>query len=155
MISIQISDNLLEAQGLAPVKPEIIENAAWETLKHQQPAGEVDLTIVLTDDNQLKELNREFMEIDAPTDVLSFPSGELDLDSGNLYLGDVIISYPRALEQAQAAGHQVDAELELLTVHGVLHLLGYDHADEEDKARMWSAQDEILALLSARRAQMG
>ena len=155
MISIQISDNLLDAQGLAPVKPEIIENTAWETLKHQQPAGEVDLTIVLTDDNQLKELNREFMEIDAPTDVLSFPSGELDLDSGNLYLGDVIISYPRAMEQAQAAGHQVDAELELLTVHGVLHLLGYDHADEEDKARMWSAQDEILALLSARRAQMG
>lgn len=155
MINLQISELLVDEQGNAPIQPELMENAARETLMHQHPAGQVELTIVLTNDNQMQELNQEFMGIDAPTDVLSFPSGELDLDSGNLYLGDVIISYPRALAQAQVAEHQVDAELELLVVHGVLHLLGHDHGEEDDKVRMWSAQDEILSLLSADRKQSG
>ena len=79
-----------------------------------------------------------------PTDVLSFPASETDPDTGASYIGDILISIPRAQAQADAAGHPLEAEVQLLVVHGVLHLLGYDHADAEEKALMWKAQAEIL-----------
>jgi probable rRNA maturation factor len=75
-------------------------------------------------------------------------------ETGRYYLGDVIISYPRALEQSAAAGHTVQDELQLLVVHGVLHLLGHDHATEEEKARMWADQQEILAGLGVRLSRL-
>jgi probable rRNA maturation factor len=103
-----------------------------------------DVTILLTDDSQLHELNQQYLGVDAPTDVLSFPSGETDPDTGEAYLGDVIISIPRAKAQATAAGHKLEAEVQLLVIHGVLHLLGYDHAEAEGRARMWAAQDRAL-----------
>ena len=103
-----------------------------------------DLTIVLTDDAQLHKLNQEYLGIDAPTDVLSFPASETDPETARRYLGDILISVPRAEEQARAAGHVLEAEVQLLVVHGTLHLLGYDHAEVDEKARMWKAQAEIL-----------
>jgi probable rRNA maturation factor len=124
---------------------DVIEKAALAVLAHQAAPQPVDLTIQLTDDQQLHHLNRDFLGVDAPTDVLSFPAGETDPETGLLYLGDIAISVPRALVQAEAAGHDLQAELQLLTVHGVLHLLGHDHADLEEKAQMWQAQAEILA----------
>ncbi len=78
---------------------------------------------------------------------MSFPSGELDLDTGNHYLGDIIISYPQAEAQALSGGHTPSIEIELLVVHGVLHLLGYDHAEEDQEQDMWAAQAEILRAL--------
>jgi probable rRNA maturation factor len=102
------------------------------------------LTIVLTDDEQLHALNREYLDIDAPTDVLSFPASEKDPETARRYLGDILISIPRAEAQAQAAGHALEAEVQLLVVHGTLHLLGYDHAEAEGKARMWKVQAEVL-----------
>ena len=108
---------------------------------------DVDITIILTDDAQIHELNKQYRGIDAPTDVLSFPSGDTDPDSNRLYLGDVVISYPRAQAQGEAGGHPVEAELQLLVVHGVLHLSGYDHVEEQGKSRMRAAQAEILVLL--------
>ena len=114
-------------------------------LAHQSADG--DLTIVLTDDIQLHELNQEYLGIDAPTDVLSFPASETDPETARRYLGDILISVPRAKEQARTAGHALDAEVQLLTVHGTLHLLGYDHAEAEEKTRMWKAQAEILERL--------
>jgi probable rRNA maturation factor len=122
-----------------------LEQAASAALDHVTAKG--DLTVVLTDDAQLHDLNRQFLGIDAPTDVLSFPSGEIDPETGAPYLGDVLISVPRAQEQATAKGHALQAELSLLVVHGVLHLLGYDHADVADKQTMWQAQATILARL--------
>lgn len=106
-----------------------------------------DMTIVLTDDAQLHELNREYLGVDAPTDVLSFPASETDPETGAVYLGDILISIPRATQQAQAAGHPVEAEVQLLVVHGTLHLLGHDHAEAQEKARMWKAQDEVMSRL--------
>ncbi len=79
-----------------------------------------------------------------PTDVLSFPASETDPETGTSYLGDILVSIPRAEAQAQAAGHPLEAEVQLLVVHGVLHLLGYDHANPEEKSRMWAAQAEVL-----------
>jgi probable rRNA maturation factor len=127
------------------LEPELLERAALTVLEHQSRDG--DLTIVLTDDGQLQELNREYLDIDAPTDVLSFPASETDPETARHYLGDILISIPRAEQQARTAGHNLEAEAQLLTVHGTLHLLGYDHAEDEDKTRMWKAQAEILERL--------
>jgi probable rRNA maturation factor len=125
--------------------PEALERAALVVLAHQ--STDADLTIVLTDDAQLQGLNRDYLGIDAPTDVLSFPASETDPETGRRYLGDILISLPRAEEQAHAAGHSLEAEAQLLAVHGTLHLLGYDHAGAAEKARMWKAQAEILERL--------
>lgn len=127
-----------------PVDDKVLKNAAETALRFLDQSPDLDLSIVVSDDARLRELNRSYLGIDKPTDVLAFPSGDMDIDSGNLYLGDVIISYARALVQAQDAGHSIECELQLLIVHGVLHLLGYDHTEEEDKEAMWSIQGEIL-----------
>lgn len=116
-------------------------------LTHEGKAEQTDLSIVIDDDDRLQELNSQFLGIDSPTDVLSFPSGEIDPESGEPYLGDIIISFPRAMAQATEAGHSPLAEVQLLLVHGVLHLLGYDHAENEEKEAMWEAQNTILEQL--------
>jgi probable rRNA maturation factor len=126
------------------VSEALLEQTAQAVLTHQSASLNSELTIVLTGDETLHDLNLQFMGVDAPTDVLSFPSGEPDPETGEIYLGDILISYPRAEAQAAQGGHPITAELQLLTVHGILHLLGHDHADEEEKARMWAAQGEIL-----------
>ena len=126
--------------------PSILERAANAAL-HQQCAPDVDLSLVLTGDSQIQALDRDFLKKDVPTDVLSFPSSETDPETGRLYLGDIIISVPQAEAQSVAAGHSLEAELSLLVVHGILHLLGHDHAGVRDKARMWAAQSEVLTIL--------
>ena len=125
----------------------LLERAARFTLDLKPDSAKADMTIVLTDDSQLHELNLEFLNVDAPTDVLSFPAYETDPETGTAYLGDILISIPRAMQQAQAAGHPVEAEVQLLVVHGTLHLLGHDHAEAQEKARMWKAQAEVMSRL--------
>ena len=141
-IHLQVSEEVV-----SPVEPEIVLQAAEVALQAVDRI-EAELTIVLTDDEQLHQLNLQYLGIDAPTDVLSFPSDFIDPDTGSPYLGDILISIPRLLAQAAEAGHPVQDELRLLTVHGVLHLLGYDHAEEAEQARMWALQTDILARLS-------
>ncbi len=151
-IHIQVSDDIQ-----SPVESEVVLHAAQAALQaaaEATPQGtafapEAELTLVLTDDEQLHQLNLEFLGIDAPTDVLSFPADFIDPDSQSPYLGDILISIPRLLSQAEEAGHSALDEIRLLTVHGVLHLLGYDHAEEAEKARMWALQTEILARLGS------
>lgn len=127
----------------------ILKEAAEATLK----TGEWDelpaVTIVLGDDDYLLELNHQFMGIDQPTDVLSFYIAETNPEDGSFYLGDVAISLNRAKSQADTGNHSIEDELCLLVVHGVLHLLGYDHASAEEKKQMWSAQARILHLLGS------
>jgi probable rRNA maturation factor len=127
--------------------PALIERAVHLALKHQKEALEVDVSVVLTDSYRLQKLNRDYLGIDAPTDVLSFPASESDPETGARYLGDILISVPYARKSARKAGHSPEAELQLLVVHGVLHLLGHDHAKLREKARMWKAQREILTQL--------
>ena len=127
--------------------PGLLEKASQTAIQEVDPGQETDVTLVITDDAQVQELNRQFREIDDTTDVLSFPSGEVDLDTGKPYLGDIIISYPQALTQALRAGHPVETELQLLAVHGVLHLLGFDHLDEVEKNQMWAMQEKALKKL--------
>jgi probable rRNA maturation factor len=125
---------------------DILEQATNMALLHQS-APEADLTLVLTGDAQIQALNNEFLGTNAPTDVLSFPSCETNPENGRRYLGDIIISVPKAEAQSIAAGNTLEAELSLQVVHGVLHLLGHDHANEEEKTKMWTAQTEILTRL--------
>jgi probable rRNA maturation factor len=125
----------------------LLERAAVLTLETESADLDSALTIVLTDDAQLHELNRDYLGVDAPTDVLSFPADEEDPEMGIRYLGDILISIPRAKKQAKAAGHPLEAEVQLLVVHGTLHLLGHDHAKVREKARMWKAQAEVMSKL--------
>ena len=139
MIDVFVADEFQPA-----VNTETLSNAALQTLHHQGRLDEVEMTVLIEVDERLRELNLQFRGLNAATDVLSFPADEFDPDTGLRYLGDIIISYPTAEAQAQAAGVSVEAELQLLVIHGVLHLLGHDHADPEEKARMWAAQKAIL-----------
>lgn len=147
MIHLMVSDPFLDQVDLQK-----LEQAAVAVLNHEEIDPASDLTLVVEDDAYLQALNKDYLGIDAPTDVLSFPAGEgeIDPETGRPYLGDIILSYPRALEQASAAGHPPLNEMQLLVVHGVLHLLGHDHAEAEEKAQMWAAQQAILDRLGVR-----
>jgi len=123
------------------------------------------VTVVVVDNAQVQQLNRDYRGVDAPTDVLSFAGQEGDAalalpdelaDEMAAYLGDIIIAYPYCAAQAARFGVTVAAELRLMAVHGTLHLLGYNHDSAEAEAAMWARQEEILARfgdrgLSARR----
>jgi len=121
--------------------------AAEAAINHLQDAEKLELTLALSSNERVQEMNLAYLGVDSPTDVLSFPAGDTNPESGNTYLGDVIIAVPQAITQATAAGHPLEDELALLTVHAVLHLLGFDHADEAEKTRMWAAQHHILSTL--------
>ena len=108
-----------------------------------------EISVSFVDNDQIQEMNRQYRNIDAPTDVLSFPMGEngeydVNHETGAKILGDIVISLDKALAQAMEYGHSPVRELSFLTVHGVLHLLGYDHMEPEDAAQMYSRQEEIL-----------
>jgi probable rRNA maturation factor len=135
---------LIEIPETLPISidPAFIEEAAQASLQSGGAHHSADLTIVLTDDAQIHQLNLQFLGLDTPTDVLSFPTGAVDPDTDRPYLGDVIISVERA--QAQALDHPLEDELRLLVVHGVLHLLGHDHAEQAEKKTMWRIQREVL-----------
>lgn len=118
------------------------------------------LGALLTDNEGIRELNREYRNIDSATDVLSFPMNELtpgefdagecerDMDTGRIVLGDMAFSLERCAAQGEEFGHGFDHELMYLTVHSVLHLLGYDHVDEgEMKKQMRAREKEIMATL--------
>ena len=122
-----------------------VELAANAALKHENAESRF-LSVVLTTDENIHEYNREYRSVDRPTDVLSFPADEGDdlLAPPDGFLGDIMISIPRAREQAKALGHSTEREILFLTVHGVLHLLGYDHMRPEDEQIMFPVQRSIV-----------
>lgn len=109
------------------------------------------MSIVLTHDQELRDLNRAYRGIDKPTDVLSFEGGDVyrtaAAQDNPHNLGDIIVSMDQCSINAQRAGHDEDDELALLIVHGTLHLVGFDHMNKVDKARMWSVQKWALIAL--------
>lgn len=137
-------------------------SAIRATLQHQC-VGQATVTLVIADDPDVQQLNRDFRGIDAPTDVLSFPNDafadeeELDaahfvvpselLEEETTYLGDLIIALPYTQRQAQKQQRDLQSELCLLAIHGTLHLLGFDHASEAEEAEMWAIQNSILTSL--------
>jgi len=132
----------------ACAEPKAIRQAAERTLRLQGVAEPCELVVLVTDDETVRKLNQRHRHVDAPTDVLAFPdvAGGPFVDAPGLprYLGDVIVSFPRARAQATESAGDVCGELQLLVVHGVLHLLGYDHQTEAGRASMWRAQQMVL-----------
>ena len=114
------------------------------------------VSVMLTDDEGIHSVNREFRNVDRPTDVLSFPMNELtpgafdpdacerDMDTGAVLLGDMMLSVPRCAAQGEELGHGYERELKYLTVHSVLHLLGYDHVDEGEMKRAMRAREKAI-----------
>lgn len=125
----------------------LLVTATRTTLAQQgSPAGE--LTVLLTDDARMAVLNETHRKMAGPTDVLSFPTGNSpSIPDLPHYFGDIAISLAHARVQAAAGGHSIQEELQLLVVHGTLHLLGHDHAETKQKSRMWAAQGEVLEAL--------
>jgi probable rRNA maturation factor len=129
--------------------------AARETLIHEAAMDGSALTILLADDEYLRRLNLQYRGDDGSTDVLSFPAGEAMPGTYeiSLYLGDIAISVEHAARQAADKGHDTTAELQLLAIHGVLHLLGYDHTDQVKKTNMWRSQEAVLRILGLEKIQ--
>jgi probable rRNA maturation factor len=146
----------------AQINAETIEQAIIVTLQLAEAdpvliqEGSVALTI--TDNEIVQQLNLQYLGIDAPTDVLSFenvPDADFpEVETGmSRHLGDIVIAYPVAEAQAASAGHAPMAEVTLLTVHGALHLLGFDHDTPERKEAMWAVQQQIMARLGLAHVQ--
>ncbi len=126
----------------------IIYNATLTTLKAHDSA-ECEVSILLTDDAEIQVLNHQYRHIDGPTDVLAFAMREgIGGDLNPQLLGDLVISVPTAQRQSIAHGHSLDIELAVLSVHGTLHLLGYDHQSPEQAEIMFEKQAELLRLIS-------
>lgn len=142
MILIIVQENFREL-----VADQILTSAAEAVLLECEVLDSPSLLVRITDDEELKSLNLQYRGINKTTDVLSFPADFTDPDLESRYLGDIVISYSRAEKQAQKRGHFIEAELQLLVIHGVLHLLGYDHGELKEKEEMWSIQSRILGKL--------
>jgi probable rRNA maturation factor len=132
-----------------PVDRQRLEGAVMAVLAAHTNASSGSLTVVITDNEAVAALNRQFRGIDAPTDVLSFPADAppVEIPGEPAYLGDLVIAFPYALAQAAREGHDLQDSLALLVVHGILHLLGYDHDTAENRAAMWKAQENALCEL--------
>lgn len=154
----ETSHVLTEAQN------QLIDQVIEATLDHQECPYETQISLTIVELDEIQALNKEYREIDKATDVLSFPLIDypapadfhlivdnedgadeyFDYDSGELMLGDIVIAYDKIKEQAEEYGHSFERELGFLIVHSMLHLLGYDHMNEEEETVMFALQDEIL-----------
>jgi|HigsolmetaAR204D_1030405.scaffolds.fasta_scaffold04183_3 probable rRNA maturation factor len=150
-----------EIEPISAELQELLIRCLREAAALENVDGEVVVTLV--NNERIHELNREYRGVDRPTDVLSFAmnepgEGEMDIyidesefDEYPNMLGDIVISLPKAKEQAEEYGHSLERELGFLAVHGFLHLLGYDHGTAEEEKEMFSRQEEVLAKVGLKR----
>lgn len=147
---------------------ELLKRVMEECLDYEDCPYEAEISLLLTDNEEIREINKEFRNIDSATDVLSFPAIEYqapgdfsDLEeaveeyfhpeTGELILGDIVISVEQAIKQAEEYGHSLVREMAFLTAHSMLHLMGYDHMEEEERSIMEAKQEEILDKLGITR----
>lgn len=140
---------------------DIIQAVVNEAVDYEKCPYETEVNVILTDNNAIQEINKEYREVDSPTDVLSFPMIDYEVpsdftgiedsvedyfnpDSGELILGDIIISVEKVMEQAEKYGHSITRELAFLTAHSMMHLFGYDHMQEEEAHIMEAKQNAVL-----------
>ena len=137
----------------------LIRKCCHAVLREEQKAGDYEVGVRFLNNEQIQELNRDFRGKDMPTDVLSFPSGTGDgssfdknRETGAYMLGDIAISVPKVYEQAERFGHSIQREFAYLTVHSMLHLLGYDHEPGGiEMVRMREKEESVLAMLGLQR----
>ena len=147
---------------------DIVTRVVNQALDYEGCPYETELSIILTENEEISKMNCEFRGIDSATDVLSFPMIDYNIPSdfsdlednteeyfnpetGELILGDIVISVEKVMEQAENYGHSIERELAFLTAHSVLHLCGYDHIEEDERVVMEKKQEDILESLSIRR----
>jgi probable rRNA maturation factor len=121
-----------------------IRKAVLAVLRAENVEGKCEISVLLTDDEGIHVINKEFRDVDRPTDVLSFPMGDTDPETGRLLLGDMVLNVDRASAQGREFGHGADHEISYLTVHSVLHLLGYDHVDEGEMKKQMRAREKLI-----------
>lgn len=145
-VTISKDDTVTIPTGVRP----LVRRCCNAALSYEKFKGTAEISVTFTDDERIRQLNKEFRDIDRSTDVLSFPLGEngeydINFATGDKELGDIVISVPHAIAQAEEYGHSLQREIGFLTVHSMLHLLGYDHVNggEEEKT-MIRKQEEIL-----------
>lgn len=143
---------------------ELIKNVISACIDYENCPYETDVNILLTNDEEIRLINKEYREIDSPTDVLSFPNIDYDTpgdfskleeteaeyfhpETGELILGDIVISIDRAILQATEYGHSLEREIAFLTAHSMFHLFGYDHMEEKERVLMETKQEEVLTRL--------
>ncbi|SHI30238.1 rRNA maturation RNase YbeY [Parasporobacterium paucivorans] len=145
----------------------LLEEVIEEALDYMDCPYEAEINVILTDNENIQSINKEFREMDRPTDVLSFPMvsfgkpGDFSFleeeqscfnpETGELMLGDIILSVEKVREQAATYGHSEKRELAFLTAHSMLHLFGYDHIEEQDRILMEKLQEEILQKMNIHR----
>lgn len=162
--------NVRNDQKKVKITPELralLKNSVQETIKQSGIDFKYEITLVVTGNDGIRELNAAHRDIDSPTDVLSFPLLEFDggfyepdefdfnPDTGRIELGDIVISIEKAIEQASEYGHPVEREMAFLAAHGALHLLGYDHADSDEEALMRKMQKSVMNKLGLGRERKG
>ena len=141
---------------------EIIETVVVDALDYENCPYEAEVNVLLTDNEDIRQINNEYRKIDSPTDVLSFPMVDYEKpadfdrleemandyfnpETGELLLGDIVVSVDKVLEQAEKYGHSQTRELAFLVAHSMLHLCGYDHMADEERLEMEKKQEEILS----------
>jgi probable rRNA maturation factor len=141
---------------------DIITAVIEESMDYEGCPYEAEVNVLITDNEDIRQINQEFRNIDNPTDVLSFPMVDYDFPSdfdrledmandyfnpetGELLLGDIVISIDKVIEQAEKYGHSENREMAFLVAHSMLHLFGYDHMEEEERQIMEQKQEEILS----------
>jgi probable rRNA maturation factor len=156
MFKLEINISIKKDMAL-PVDKNWLEKIARGVLEAERIASSTEMGLLITDSKTIQKLNRIYRGEDKPTDVLAFEMApdvgqepELSFVSapdGIRHLGEVVISYPQAIKQAQEQGHGVTQELALLIAHGILHLLGYDHELPVDEQKMRDRENEVLSIL--------
>lgn len=137
----------------------VMETIALDSLRYEGFDENCEISISIVDNTEIQQINKQFRNIDRPTDVLSFPMltfTENEIieknENGEIVLGDIIISLERAEEQAKEYGHSLKREIAFLTAHSMLHLLGYDHMEPKEEKEMFTKQKEILEAAGIPRA---
>ena len=136
----------------------LFNDVVLESINFENFESECEISISLVDNCNIQKLNKQFRNIDAPTDVLSFPMLNFEKDekpekneNGEIILGDIVISIDKAINQANEYGHTLRRELAFLTAHSMLHIMGYDHIDDTEREIMFAKQESILQNLDIKR----
>lgn len=124
-----------------------VEGILTKCMLHLDQTNQTTLSVVFIDEQEMTQYNETYRGYANPTDVLSFPDSTIDPETGALYLGDILICYPFVHKQADSLKNNFVSELTLMLIHGLLHLLGYDHDTADAKNDMWTKQQQLLDML--------
>jgi probable rRNA maturation factor len=157
-VTLTVSVEIANESGISVDEASIVSVARF-ALSALRVDPLAELSVLIVDTESMAELHERWMDLPGPTDVMAFPMDEMDgarrpdaVDPGPTLLGDVVLCPAFARDQARKAGHSLMDELHLLTVHGLLHLLGYDHGEPEEEREMFALQHELLMAYQAERA---